>query len=541
MPFNLLSDPFLPVVTAKGNRRLVRFADLFDPGDDPPVDFDWPRPDLNIAAHEFCIGVLSVAAQPNEDVWRQVWDKPPLPDELDNYLDPIRPAFNLDGDGPRFMQAFEDIGAGDPNPVEALFIDTPGANAQKKNTDLLTHRDRVARLGLPAAAMALYAMQQFAPSGGAGNRTSMRGGGPMTTLAIVRADNAPVPLWRRLWLNVPQAQGRHLDDPCVPEVFPWLAPTITSDKASGERTISQEDKVAHPLQACFGMPRRIRLVLDDQPGRCGLLADVGPVVSGFIQVPWGVNYGVWEHPLTPYRQQKEDSEPYSTKPKGGRFGYRDWVSVTAGDADQRLARPSRNISALQGRLAQLGTMKTGLLVAGWAMNNMEAIAYLHAEQPLYLARDAGQQAVLDSLARAMAKAGDVTHDILRMAIRRAYFSDGAKPDTSSGLFNDLRHAFYADTDDAFHAILADATQGDSIDHKAALDAWYRVMRRNAVRLFEANAPDPTTSPQHAERMAKAYSGLNLSLAGYGPSGKLLFAALERPVPVTKKKKEKADA
>src|SRR5690606_5071807 len=106
---------------------------------------------------------------------------------------------DADGNGPRFQQDFEAI-EGEVSDIDALFIDTPGVNGQKKNADVLTHRGRFPALGLKAAAIALYALQQFAPSGGAGNRTSLRGGGPMTTLVWPdRPGSAsPAPLWRVL-------------------------------------------------------------------------------------------------------------------------------------------------------------------------------------------------------------------------------------------------------------------------------------------------------------------------------------------------------
>ena len=117
---------------------------------------------------------------------------------------PFVHAFALDGDGPRFLQEFGGLD-GETTPIEALLIDTPGANGQKKNADVLTHRDRYPALGLPAAAMALYALQQFAPAGGAGNRTSMRGGGPLSTFVIPGAAAGERPsLWRIVLANLPQ-------------------------------------------------------------------------------------------------------------------------------------------------------------------------------------------------------------------------------------------------------------------------------------------------------------------------------------------------
>ena len=195
---------------------------------DAPVEFDWPRPDFNIASYEFCVGVLAVAFQPSNELWQKLWNEPPSRSDLEAALRPLLSAFNLNGDGPRFMQDFEAFSTNDPNPVEALLIDTPGFNGQKKNADLLTHRERYAQLGLPAAAMALYALQQFAPSGGAGNRTSLRGGGPLTCLVLPSGE--PESLWRKILANLPLVDGLiELDGAALKRIFPWLAPTHFSD------------------------------------------------------------------------------------------------------------------------------------------------------------------------------------------------------------------------------------------------------------------------------------------------------------------------
>ena len=94
----------------------------------------------------------------------------------------------------------------------------------------------------------------------------------------------------------------------LPKALPWMAPTLTSEKS---RTVSLAD--AHPLQAYFGMPRRIRLAFSSEPGICSMTDEEGPLVTGFIQKPYGTNYGMWQHPLTPYRRQKEAGEPYSAQ------------------------------------------------------------------------------------------------------------------------------------------------------------------------------------------------------------------------------------
>lgn len=539
MSFNLLDDPLFPIVTLSGARRLVRFADLSDAGDDAPLDFDWPRPDLNIASYEFCIGVLAIAFQPDETAWHELWNLPPDRPRLVEYLAPLRPAFDLNGNGARFMQACEPFEGEEPGSIEALFIDTPGINGQKKNTDLLTHRDRYAALGLPAAAMALYALQQFAPSGGAGNRTSMRGGGPMTTL-VMPGDRAgrPATLWRRIVANLPPVpEPIRLDADNLPRLFPWLAPTLLSDKASNERTVHPADKEVHPLHACFGMPRRIRLAFASD-GRCDLTGQQGPVVTGYVQKPWGMNYGLWTHPLTPYRQQKEDSEPYSVKPKSGRFGYRDWVSVTFGTPEGKLARASLNLQAALNRAETLagdpGTQS--LRVAGWAMSNMEAITYLSAEQPIYFGADKLARDQIAAFARALSRAGDAGHDILRSAIRQALFSDGASVG-DGGVFTDVRNAFYMQTEDMFHTLLARLATGEA-DLMALRQRWRAGMHNVAATIFESQAGDPTISMRNGERFGKAARSLALGFTGYGAAGKRLFDALELPPPAQKAKSAK---
>src|SRR5690606_13936476 len=110
----------------------------------------------------------------------------------------LAPAFNLTGEGPLFLQDLEPLD-GTANSPDMLFIDSAGGNTVRNNADLMVRRERYADLDLPLAAMALHTLQGHAPAGGAGNRTSMRCGGPMVTLV----DPGTGPLWDLVWANVP--------------------------------------------------------------------------------------------------------------------------------------------------------------------------------------------------------------------------------------------------------------------------------------------------------------------------------------------------
>ena len=550
IPFNLLSDPFLPVVMRSGAHRWLAFPELGagsnDLDEDYPVEFNWPRPDFNMASFEFCIGVISLAFDiRDEDDWRPFWTNPPDPDALAERLAPLVHAFNLNGEGPRFLQDYESL-EGDETPIELLLIDTPGQNGQRKNSDLLTHRDRYAALGLPAAAMALYTLQAYAPSGGAGNRTSMRGGGPLTALVVPvdHGDAPPVPLWRKIFANVGCYAKPKTDE--WPKALPWLSPTLTSAKG---RTVSLAD--AHPLQAYFGMPRRIRLVFSSEPGICSMTGKEGPLVTGFIQKPYGANYGLWQHPLTPYRRQKEAGEPYSAKPKSGRFGYRDWVAVTVGSKEGKLAVPPENIRLAKNNRSHILSQNkqaadARVRVGGWAMNNMEAIAYLIAEEPLHLAKTPDQQQALDELARHFSEAADQAVSQLLAALKKALFSDQKNASNDKGILDQARAHFFDATEDQFHHLLDDLLQempedGLLADPTASARHWLGIMRRAALETFDRLAPVPLQDAEKAKTIVNAYGILNATFAGQTKQSKTLYDKLELPLPEPKSKTKKEAA
>lgn len=526
---NMLTDPVFPVVTASGGRRWAALSDLLAENGDFPVGFDWPRGDLSVASMELAIGLLALIYRPTRhDDWLAIWNGRSDVDVAER-IGQLAPSFNLFGDaegkGPRFCQDFEPL-EGEANAIEALFIDTPGVNGQKKNTDLMTHRGRFAVLGVRAAAVALYALQQFAPSGGAGNRTSMRGGGPMTTLALLRkAEGTNAPLMRVLLASLPLSFAGvecWLEDDEVHRVLPWLRPTLTSE-GDPARTVAEADPAAHPVQAFFGMPRRIRLVAAGT-GLCPFSGELEPLVTGFVQKPWGTSYSVWRHPLTPYRQNKDDA-PYTVKPKAGRFGYRDWVGVTIGREEKAdKAFPAAAIAGLRDRtraLRQLG-LETRLMAAGWAMNNMEAERFLEAVQPLYLVAedDGARAAALGATARAHADAAESAVRLLRGAINDVLF-DGQAKATNSGVFEEAADAFYERTEPAFHATLrqiAEGAAGGAAAHEVTARAWLATIRNAALRLFDEYVTDllaERLDAGFAQRATIAHSRLLGGLSGTG--------------------------
>ncbi|MFN7169019.1 MAG: type I-E CRISPR-associated protein Cse1/CasA [Pannonibacter sp.] len=564
MRLNLLTDAWLPVLLRSGAKAWVSLPGLVArvpaPSGSAPdyaVDFAWGRPDLDMACHELCIGLLQICLDVrDEDDWFALWRGAMTGPEFAERLQPLAFAFELTGDGPRFLQDPEPFEAGvaaaAQSDVEALFIDTPGQNGQKKNADVLTHRGRYPALGLPAAAMALYALQAFAPAGGAGIRTSLRGGGPLSVLVIpqARPGSAPVPLWRRLLANVTPEPHR-LKAARLASALPWLAPVsqkggtsvgADSKDATGGKIHPDPAEGAHPLQAFFGMPRRIRLVPGPAAGRCALTGCEGPVVTGFVQKPHGLDYGLWQHPLTPYRRLKKDGEPYTVKPKSGRFGYRDWVSVALSSEEGVLADMPRTVA--QARKARAAALLTSgrdplLRVGGWAMNNMEAMAFLSAEQPMHLAGTEDQARRLTQFARSLAAAGGEAASALREAVRMTVLGEASKADGDKGVFAQAQSAFFAATEAPFHDITARAlllpAEATPDDMAPLRQSWLRTIQRTALAQFDFHAPLPLADPQRAKRLVKARNNLLKVFLGYDPAGNRLYEALGLPKPEPKVK------
>lgn len=453
---NLLRDPWLPVRRRSGVLAVVSVAEALGRSDDPAVAIDWSRADFDAAALEFLVGLMSTVAPPETSrVWRSWWNEPPTAEDLVERLAPFAPFFELDGPGPRFLQDLGDLGE-DVSPVSRLIIDQPGENALKNNTDLFQRRGQIETLSRSTAAIALFTLQCFAPSGGKGHRTSLRGGGPLTTLVGVPNSEGLVPtLWRHVWLNVvpplPAAAGeeRILDAPG--RTFPWLAPTRTSDK-SGGGTYALD---IHPLQCFWGMPRRIRLEFEASNGgsNCDVTGRTEQVIVRKCKMlPLGVEYVEIEHPLTPYYKKGSNAGWLPVLSKPDRIAWRFWpgyVRVPKGAGGQE-SRPAAIVEAARTRLADLGFERASLRLHGYSMDKAKAVAFVETAAPFFIFADdnAAQDDFEIYLERLVATASQ-TLSILTDCLKSASGRDG-------GVSLDLvRETFWAETELRFRAAVED--------------------------------------------------------------------------------------
>lgn len=493
---NLIMDQWIPVKCTDGRRRVIAPWQMAEAGVHLP---DWPRADFNIACLELLVGLVYMADPPaDEEEWHG--RKRPEPKRLKERLASFAPAFFLLGDGPRFLQDHERLD-GAPNPVDMLFIDSAGGQTKRNNIDVMVHRDRYEALTLSEAAMALYTLQNFAPSGGAGNRTSMRGGGPLVTLVDPGRE-----LWDLVWLNVPF--GR----PSDMKALPWMRPTRTSE--AGQVVQPSDQTRGFDVEAFFGMPRRLRLV--EEGGR----------ITGVIQKPYGTNYAQWQHPLSPYYRLKAGSELLPRHPRPGRFGYRNWLGVIVAQPASR--QHSDGLAELAliirewngGRRGDAGPEDSfSVIVAGWAMNNMSPRNFIQSRQPVrILSVDE-----LDQL-ETLIKAAHMVAEMLNRAL---------VPLCSTGEAREIqREEFYLKTETHLHDCIQKIVRGTN-----PASFWLRVLSRQAWSQFDVLLRSGLVDRpmKEMEKITAAGKILGLELRGYGRAGDLLFTALNISRPEKKGK------
>jgi CRISPR system Cascade subunit CasA len=532
-PYNLLAENWIPVRRADGKRLSIPPWRITDPGDGAPdqtiADIDSPRPDFKGALLELLIGLVQTALPP-EDLrqWRRRFNEPPSPDELQTAFDRLIPHFNLFGDRPRFLQdlTLSEKDAKAPKAVSALLMDTPGDITLDYNKDFFIKRHEPPDALCPAcAAAALYALQAYSPAGGAGHRTSMRGGGPLTTIVIIEED-----LWKTVWANVLPLQGTQAeklpDDPAkLPDkVFPWLAPTRES-KAKGTEIHS---KGMHFLHHYWAMPRRV-VLMPEPAGQgfacpvCGLSADIA--VREYRTKNYGNNYGAgWRHPLTPYRAQKPGEDALSLKGQSDRRGYNHWLGLVYGDtADGKFpVQPAAGPQHFSKHSQDLPGEEIGRLRAyGYDFDKMKPLNWCEGEYPIYSLKG-GDAAHFAQIVSPLLQAADQARRNLKTALKEALFGKGARDADSDGsLLANIDARFWDETQSAFYGCLPRLIRARD-DAEARLEialAWRGVILPKAVELFVQTALDGGMPPGKEEQ---AYGALNrLTAFNYTKCSELL--------------------
>lgn len=502
-----------------GSTRWITLAELTHPD---IVAFDAARPDFNVALAQFVIALLqSIDLAADEDAWWDRFEQVPSAAVLQQYFAPLEEAFELDGPGMRFMQD-PDLPETSESPVAiaALLIDSPGENALRNNSDHFVKRGRVEGMCPSCAATALFTLQINAPSGGAGHRTGLRGGGPLTTLLELSPARS---LWHDLWLNVQPRDSYLRKSNCNVEAdkpgarFPWMESLEVLQP--GE---SISPMMVHPDHVLWSQPRRIRLdfrtTTEGQCGICGRKDQI--LVHQYTTRNYGLNYKQgWLHPLSPYYEHKDEWLPLH--PQTGGVGYRHWSGWVLGQDSPK--HKIRRAAVLEARLKADFSVGQDLRLwcSGYEMDNMKPICWHESRMPLYRLQecDAQQTQRISAAVGAWTQSAQLAVSQLRSAVRDAWFGAEAKGD-----FGAVDTAFWDKTEGAFYLslriLMAEVLQA-GLDEDARHEAlsqlnqdWLNTLRKTTLHLFEQDfVGTGAIEKQNPARVASAYKKLRGSLYG----------------------------
>jgi len=545
---NLILDAWLPVRCCDGTTRTVRPADIVAPPDAPdaPMDLNTPRPDFRGALLEFLVGLVQTACPPaTDDEWRDRLLTPSDAAWLHAQFEPLAPYFNLLGERPRFQQDLTlEPDEGAVNEISQLLIDAPGGNTLRNNADFFVKRGLIPSLCPACAAMALQTLQAYAPSGGAGHRTSLRGGGPLTTLARYKVRVAAAgqtereadgTLWQSVCANtLPLSLRGKLKPQQLPadpagSAFPWAAHTLTSEK---DRETRLTDR--HFLHVYWSMPRRILLMEEElaAPEPCALCAASSRmVVRHYATRPHGHKYSnEWKHPLTPYREHRSEEGQQDTllsiKGRSDGTAYNHWLGLVYGEKSDS-KNPVQPADCVEHARTAVRTVSEaggiGILACGYDMDNMKPLQWSEAELPVLRVPEEALECFRGDVARLVHGAKQVRDNLMR-GLKDALFHEGSRADAGKTRLEAVSTAFWTDTrSDFFDAVgrmAKDPTDEDEV--LEAGDAFARSIQVQALRLFDRAALSGNVDVARMKRVLEARGKMeNFNQAGLRTLGLLL--------------------
>jgi CRISPR system Cascade subunit CasA len=508
MQFNLIDERWIPVIRRDGTKTMIAPWEVTDRfTENPVVSLDAPRPDFNGALIQFLIGLVqTVAAPQNGAEWRKRLIEPPSPDELKETFATVHHAFELGGDGPRFMQDYENFSADDGG-IDGLLVETPGQNALLNNTDHFIKRNTVSGLCPICCATALFAFQTNAPAGGPGYMTSLRGGGPLTTLVL--GDNHHNTLWQLVCLNVLEQNkfSNICGNPALiggKYIFPWLGETKKGKRKKGE-VLYGEDTVpqdANPATMFWAMPRRIRLNLKGlSSGNCDVCGNsADSLINSYKEIPGGASYNGWFHPLSPYYEQTTKGEnhilPVHAQPSG--LTYRHWLGFIIQDGNKK-KMPARIVHEFYDRWKSGWQFR--LWAFGYDMDKMKARCWYESTMPL-LCVDNSVRAEYEERVGGMVTAAVEIAGNTRSALKEAWFR---RPGDVKGDTTFVDNSFWQGTEAAFYIALNDLISAlETGNNTQSLSSqWLSVLCNQSLNLFDNYAWDGPIEDEDPRRVVIA--------------------------------------
>lgn len=479
MTFNLLEDRWIPVRRRSGAVTLIAPWEITDQ-DDPPITVDATRAAWNAALTEFLISLTQTVFLPEDaSAWRAWREKPPAPEEIKKGFALFLPFFQLEGKK-AFMQdptlLIDKRNDDYRKPIQKLLVDGVSEQQDKNNSDLFERSGAISGLCAACTATALWDMQAHAPQGSAGYFTSLRGGGPVSTIVV--GDT----LWETVWANVLEQAA--LDMKGRPEptsFFPWLKPESKKLKP-GE---------VCPLHVYWGMPRRV-ILEKPSDGICDLCNRTSEVYRSFLSHRGGFQYAEtdWRHPLSPYIRSKEGGWLVrATEPDLA--GYRHYMGILvdtpAGDG----------IPALVVRRAIERKLDLRLWGYGYACDQASVVSWCEGVMPVETGKGAPD---ISPFARTLVALSQRAIEKLTDSLR------GVWDRSQAGAIEkavETGRSLWRLTEPAFSNMIVRAAKEE---RPVLLDEWTGYIRRIALSIYRKALPRTRVDAGWAARFEHRLSG-----------------------------------
>ena len=521
---NLLTDIWLPVITHMGEKRTIKLAEISDPSIN---ELDFNRMDFQGAGYQLLIGLLQTTFAPVDvDEWTERLTSPPSTDELQQAFDKVSYAFELDGDGVRFMQEFNFIEDKKTlRPIEQILIGSPGQSTIEKNIDFFVKRDTVKAFSPTSAIIALMAIQLNATEGGPGYYTSIRGGGGgMMTLVRPTKDR---PLWEKLWWNVINREFWEYDDVDLTNeeeskrVFPWLVDNSQS-KTQEIQIFSTDEAKVHPLYVFWAMPRRIKLVIEQNSEKIidDFTGEVSPlIVTAYHTKQYGNHYlGDWSEnrPFTPYKSKiKQPDVLLPVKVKNEGITYKIWHALTLKDENNIFKRAQVIAHANDIQSETQGEFKTpnSIWVLNYNTKSFSALGIYSAEMPMMYLKDYVQVQLLANIKEILELAERML-SVTNLTINKAKDLSQSEPA--------ITRTFWQRSQPLFFGLIAQASENQGeLPPRASLE-WLRQMRLLSEQIYDEQVLSVAVIKQRHMEQRNKLTGLL-----YGNESAKQFAERQR--------------
>ncbi|OMI17444.1 type I-E CRISPR-associated protein Cse1/CasA [Leptospira weilii serovar Heyan] len=526
---NLIKDVWIPAQRFSGKFEEIspfEITSQIENDSDPVVSLNAPRPDFNGALLQFLIGLLQAVFPPeNETEWEDLFVNPPSPEILKEAMEKVESAFELFGDGPRFMQD-KNLNEEDTIfDISALFIESPGENTIKLKKDFFIKRDSISQICEKCAGIGLFSFQTNSPSGGQGHLTSIRGGGPLTTFVTSKLkDPKKNSLWSKLWLNVlPKSYFQVNGQKKIPfqSVFPWTNPKIEDLQTKGKTTTPQD---LHPLSVYWSYPRRILLRKEEENGVCDVCNRSSSVlVRSYHTKTYGLSYseGGWIHPFSPYYKSKESWLPYHPQPGGILYHYWQTIALGKGQEDQAALVVRRSLNR------KIPGEQTSILTFGYDMDNMKARCWYESEIPFFNIPSDKIEKFEEQVSQILNTSTEIKKN-LRQAVCDFWLN---KKKDIKGDLAPLGVSFLKDTESSFYDLIRNVKENlisGATDFVTLKKTWLKLLNESACKLFDQYVDYYKLGVEDPKRIIEASNNLKTSNLGSKTRNILGLTTPEKP-------------